>query len=36
VASAIHEALGSRPTVLPITPERVLECARSAGPDASR
>lgn len=36
VASAIHQALGSRPTVLPITPERVLECARSAGPDASR
>jgi xanthine dehydrogenase molybdopterin-binding subunit B len=27
VASAIHDALGSRPTVLPITPERVLECA---------
>jgi len=27
VASAIHDALGSRPTVLPITPERVLQCA---------
>jgi CO/xanthine dehydrogenase Mo-binding subunit len=27
VASAIHDALGSRPTALPITPERVLECA---------
>src|SRR5215472_7767384 len=27
VASAIHDALGSRPTVLPITPERVLACA---------
>jgi CO/xanthine dehydrogenase Mo-binding subunit len=27
VASAIHDALGSRPTVLPVTPERVLECA---------
>ena len=27
VASAIHDALGARPTVLPITPERVLACA---------
>ena len=27
VASAIHEALGSRPMTLPITPERVLTCA---------
>ena len=31
VASAIHDALGSRPTVLPITPERVLACADAAG-----
>jgi CO/xanthine dehydrogenase Mo-binding subunit len=28
VASAIGDALGVRPTVLPITPERVLACAR--------
>jgi CO/xanthine dehydrogenase Mo-binding subunit len=28
VASAIHDALGARPTALPITPERVLACAR--------
>jgi len=27
VANAIHDALGERPTVLPITPERVLACA---------
>jgi len=26
VASAIHDAVGTRPKVLPITPERVLEC----------
>jgi CO/xanthine dehydrogenase Mo-binding subunit len=26
VASAIHDALGTRPTTLPITPERVLAC----------
>ena len=26
VASAIHDAVGSRPVVLPITPERVLAC----------
>jgi xanthine dehydrogenase molybdenum-binding subunit len=26
VASAIHDAVGARPDVLPITPERVLEC----------
>jgi CO/xanthine dehydrogenase Mo-binding subunit len=26
VASAIHDAIGSRPVVLPITPERVLAC----------
>ena len=31
VASAIHDAIGHRPTVLPITPERVLACV-----DASR
>jgi CO/xanthine dehydrogenase Mo-binding subunit len=30
VASAIQDALGSRPAVLPISPERVLECARRA------
>jgi xanthine dehydrogenase molybdenum-binding subunit len=30
VASAIHDALGARPTVLPITPERVLACAGRA------
>ena len=35
VASAIHEALGSRPTVLPITPERVLECVSTVPPAAS-
>lgn len=28
VASAIGDALGVRPTILPITPERVLACAR--------
>ncbi len=32
VASAIHEAVGARPTVLPITPERVLECAAEREP----
>jgi len=32
VASAIHDALGSRPTVLPITPERVLACAAQSRP----
>jgi len=32
VASAIHDALGSRPTVLPITPERVLECVTRGDP----
>jgi CO/xanthine dehydrogenase Mo-binding subunit len=31
VASAIHEAIGTRPTVLPITPERVLACVSSSG-----
>jgi CO/xanthine dehydrogenase Mo-binding subunit len=31
VASAIHDAVGSRPVVLPITPERVLECVDAAG-----
>jgi len=36
VASAIHDALGSRPTVLPVTPERVLECAGAlTGPGQS-
>jgi CO/xanthine dehydrogenase Mo-binding subunit len=36
VASAIHDALGSRPTVLPITPERVLQCAGAlTGPGQS-
>ncbi len=35
VASAICDALGRRPTALPITPERVLACAAPAdgGPD---
>jgi CO/xanthine dehydrogenase Mo-binding subunit len=32
VASAIHEAVGARPTVLPITPERVLGCAAEREP----
>ena len=32
VASAIHDALGTRPTALPITPERVLECVTNAQP----
>ena len=32
VASAIHDALGARPTVLPITPQRVLECMKSDEP----
>jgi len=40
VASAIHDALGRRPTALPITPERVLECAsglnRSAESDQGK
>jgi len=31
VASAIHDALGARPVTLPITPERVLECAARGG-----
>ena len=31
VASAIHDAIGSRPVVLPITPERVLACVDAAG-----
>jgi CO/xanthine dehydrogenase Mo-binding subunit len=36
VASAIHDALGTRPTVLPVTPERVLQCAGVlAGPDGA-
>jgi CO/xanthine dehydrogenase Mo-binding subunit len=35
VASAIHEALGTRPTVLPITPERVLACVSAAGARAA-
>ena len=30
VASAIHDAIGSRPVVLPITPERVLACVDAA------
>lgn len=32
VASALQDALGTRPTTLPITPERVLECARGTPP----
>jgi xanthine dehydrogenase molybdenum-binding subunit len=32
VASAIHDALGARPAALPITPERVLACARLGQP----
>jgi CO/xanthine dehydrogenase Mo-binding subunit len=41
VASAIQDAIGARPTVLPITPERVLDClngepaAPHPGPGAS-
>jgi CO/xanthine dehydrogenase Mo-binding subunit len=35
VASAIHEATGTRPTVLPITPERVLACVSAAEPPAA-
>jgi CO/xanthine dehydrogenase Mo-binding subunit len=34
VASAIEDAVGSRPAVLPITPERVLGCAANAAADA--
>ena len=29
VASALHDALGARPTTLPFTPERVLECVEA-------
>jgi len=32
VANAIRDAVGARPTVLPITPERVLACLPSAPP----
>ncbi|HUZ52118.1 MAG TPA: xanthine dehydrogenase family protein molybdopterin-binding subunit [Streptosporangiaceae bacterium] len=31
VASAIQDAIGARPTVLPITPEHVLDCLRASG-----
>ena len=34
VASAIADAIGARPTVLPITPERVLECLSARPPAA--
>ena len=34
VASAIEDAIGARPTVLPITPERVLECLSARPPAA--
>jgi CO/xanthine dehydrogenase Mo-binding subunit len=29
VASAIEDAIGVRPAVLPMTPERVLDCLRT-------
>jgi CO/xanthine dehydrogenase Mo-binding subunit len=34
VASAIEDATGTRPAVLPITPERVLECSADLGQQA--
>jgi CO/xanthine dehydrogenase Mo-binding subunit len=36
VASAVHDALGVRPTALPITPERVLACAAPSGVEDQR
>jgi CO/xanthine dehydrogenase Mo-binding subunit len=36
VASAIHDAIGVRPHVLPITPERVLACLDEAGDAGQR
>jgi len=35
VASAIHDATGARPYVLPITPERVLACVDAGQPTAA-
>jgi CO/xanthine dehydrogenase Mo-binding subunit len=35
VASAIHDAVGSRPMVLPVTPERVLACIEGADQQGS-
>jgi CO/xanthine dehydrogenase Mo-binding subunit len=33
IASAIGDAVGVRPTVLPMTPERVLACVEAGGPE---